>query len=317
MTQQTPGAARAVDPIMTAVARGWKQPGGFIAPMLFPSVPVAARAGKIIKFNADDFKLYNTLRSPGANTTRVQFGRGVGDFSLSDHSLEGALPVEIRDEAAAVPGIDESATIVRQVQNIMDLGREKEAADIARNAASYAASNKATLTSTARWEDPASDPFGDIADAREAIRVKTGFYPNLAVFPPKVIAALKRHPDIVGRLQYTNPNVPTVQLMQGLFEIPRIVDGTSIFLADSGSVTAPSFTEVWGTDVILAYVDITGLAGRGSPSYGYTYQLMNYPVVEPAYYGNNEKSWYYPVTDARRPYLTSADAGFLFTTAVS
>lgn len=317
MAQQTLIAARAVDPILTAVARGWRQPGGFIAPSLFPTVMVNARAGKIIRFTADDFKLYNTLRAPGANTDRVQFGRALGEFALLDHSLEGAIPVEIQEEALAVPGINEATTVIRQVQNIMDLGREKEAADIARNAASYPVGNKVTLTGTARWDTTTGTPLADVAAAREAIRVKTGFYPNVAVMPPKVIASLKTHPTIVDRMKYTNPNVPTLDLLQGLMEIPRILDGSSVFLADGGSVTTPSFTGVWGTDVVLAYVDVTGLAGRGSPSYGYTYQLNGYPIVETAYPGRNEKTMYYPVTDVRRPYLTSADAGYLITTAVS
>ena len=46
MPQQTPGQARVVDPILTAVARGYRSPKAAIANVLFPIVPVGLRAGK-------------------------------------------------------------------------------------------------------------------------------------------------------------------------------------------------------------------------------------------------------------------------------
>ena len=74
---------------------------------------------------------------------------------------------------------------------------------------------------------------------------------------------------------------------------------------------------MWGKDIILAYVDVTPAAGRGSPSFGYTYQLTGYPFVEEPYYGRNEKTWYYPYTDARMPVLVSGYAGYLIKNAVA
>ena len=68
MPQQTPGQARVLDPILTAVARGYRSQKASIANILFPIVPVGARGGRILSFGPNDFKLVSTVRAPGANT---------------------------------------------------------------------------------------------------------------------------------------------------------------------------------------------------------------------------------------------------------
>ena len=47
MPQATPGQARVVDPILSAVARGYRSPKAAVANVLFPIVPVGLRAGKV------------------------------------------------------------------------------------------------------------------------------------------------------------------------------------------------------------------------------------------------------------------------------
>lgn len=316
MSQQSLGNARVINPILTEVARGYQQPGMWGRRALFPTVPVSQRAGTIISFLPEDFKLYATRRAPGAATQRVQFGRASGNFSLVDHSLEGQVPVEVQQESEAVPGIDEGARAIAQVQAVMELGMEKEAADIARTLATYPVGNKATLSGVTQWHQSTSTPIADVEAAREAVRSRIGRYPNRMIIPPKVMTALKQHASIIDRIKYTGRDLPTVELLQSLFEVPQIVVPDSIYLADNADVNAPSaFVDVWGTDVILAYVETASMASRGSPSYGYTYQLNGYPFAEEPYYGRNEKTWFFPYTDARQPVLAGPTAGYLIQAA--
>ncbi len=312
MPQMTTAQARGVDPLLTAVARGYLSPESPIADVLFPIVPVQQRAGRIISFGPDDFKLVSTARAPGANTKRVQFGYSTSAFSLVDYSLEGAVPIELQQEASAVPGIDLGANAVRRVRNLMALEREKQSADLARNAALYATANKLTLSGTSQWSNIASDPFTDIVNAREAVRQQIGRRPNVLTLGPVVLMALRTHPKVLDRLTTSTDRPPaTIQQLQALFELDRIVEGGAVY--HDGT----KFVDVWGKDALLAFTERASLAEMGSPSYGYTYQLAGYPVVEQPYLGRNEKTWYYPVTDARAPVLVGASAGFLFINAAA
>ena len=312
MPQATPGQARVVDPILSAVARGYRSPKAAVANVLFPIVTVGLRAGRIISFGPDDFKLVNTARAPGANTKRIQFGYASENYSLVDYRLEGAVPNELQEEASNGPGIDLSSNAVRRVQNIMALEREKQAADLARNEARYGAGNKETLSGTSQWSDPASDPFTDIMDGKESIRAKIGERPNVLTLGPKVLTALRTHPKVLDRLSTASDRPPaTLQQLQALFELQQIVEGEAVY--HDGS----QFQDVWGKDAILAFTTPASMQEMGSPSFGYTYQLEDRPMVEEGYPDRNANSWFYPVTDAYQPVLAGATAGFLFKSAVA
>lgn len=314
MPQQTPSQARVIDPILTVVARGYRGTQSPVADVLFPIVPVGARAGRIISFGLEDFKLVNTARAPGSNTKRVQFGYASVPYALVDHSLEGAVPLEILEEGREVPGIDHASMAIAKVQNLMALEREKQAADLALNAANYAAGNKITLAGNDRWDvvHADSDPFTDINVGKEAIRSQIGMRPNTLTLGPKVLTALRSNAKVLDRLSTASDRPPaTLAQLAALFEVERIVEGTMVY--HNGTV----FVDVWGTFAHLAYTTPATMAEMGSPNFGYTYQLSDRPVAREPYWHDNSKTWYYPYDDARQPVLVGASAGYLITTAVS
>lgn len=303
--------ARVIDPILTAVARGYESQFPLVANVLFPIVPVIARGGTIISFGREQFQVIDTRRAPGADTKSIEIGYGSGKYSLTDNRLMGKVPVEHMEEAAAVPGIDLASRAVMVVQDKMSLEREVHAAVLARAAGAYASSNKVTLSGDDLWTDPDSNPFIVIEAGKEAIRKKIGRRPNVMVLGPVVLSALRIHPLVLSKLSTSTDRTPaTVAQLQALFEIALIVEGSAIM------DTANAFSDVWGNDAILAYVTPKSLQEMGSQNYGYTYQLRDFPQVEESYLDRGKNSFMYPVSGASQAVLTSADSGFLIKNAV-
>lgn len=311
MPQMNPADARVVDPILSAVARGYLSPAAAAANALFPLVDVFQRGGRIITFGPDAFRLVNTVRAPGANTKRVQFAYGNERFSLIDHSLEGIVPIEIEQEAAAVPGIDLASRAISTVQALMALEREKQASDLATNAANYAASNKDTLSGPGQWSHPDSDPSVAVANAKEAIREQIGVRPNTLVLGPKVLSALKVNPALLGKIRDSDDKMLRTEQVARFLEVDSIVEAGAVY--HDGT----KFVDLWGKSAVLAYTTPASLQQQGSPSYGYTYRLGGYPLVEEPYVDRNAKSWAYPVTDAYQAVLAGPSAGFLWSNAVA
>jgi hypothetical protein len=303
--------ARVIDPVLTTVARGYKN-AAFVGHVLFPKVDVNQRGGKILSFGKEDFMLYATGRAPGENTKRVSFGYLGAPYALDSHSLEGKLPIEHLQEGLAVPGIDLGSMTVNKTQNIIELRLEKQRADVARNAASYPVANKITLAGASQWNDPASDPVKIVEDGKEAVRKKVGKRANTAVIGAAVFSVLKNHPKVVDRMKYTGRDVATPELLASLFGLDQVVVGDAVYANDAGD-----FADVWGNDVILAYTEIGSVAEQGNPSFGYTYQLAGYPIVEESYFDRNAKSFIYPVTDEVAPVIAGAEAGYLIQNAVA
>lgn len=307
----TPGQARVIDPILTTAAQGYKN-NEMIGTALFPIVPVDQRGGKIITFGKEDFMLYNTGRAPGANTKRVSYGYAGDPYALEQHALEGQVPMEYMEDANAVPGIDAGSMAVMKTQNIIALSTEKQQADLATNASNYAASNKATLSGTDQWDDDASKPSSAVSDAIDTVRSKVGKRANTVILGPAVFSALKNHPAIIDRIKHTGRDVVTAELLASLWDVRRVLVGDAVYASDAGE-----FSDVWGKSVIVAYTEVGSLQDMGLPSYGYTYQLRGFPIVEETYYDKPAKSWIYPVTDERKPVIAGALAGFLFSAVVS
>lgn len=311
MPQMSGLAVRVVDPVLTEVARGYRN-AAYVGSALFPRVPVGVRGGKIIEFGKESFRQYNTARAPGSKVVVAQFGYTGQSYALTDHAISGLVPIEHLEDASQTPGIDFGSGAVRFAQDIIALRLEIEQATIARTAASYGANNKATLSGTSQWSHASSTPITAIEDAKEAIRTQTGVRPNTLVVGPKVFAALKVHASIVDRIKYTSREVATPELLAGLFGLDRVVVGDAVYQDAAGTIA-----DAWGKDAVLAYTNIAPLASMGAPSYGYTYQLRNYPLAESPHYNSDHRSWMYPVADSVAPVIAGADAGFLWTNAVA
>ncbi|GAA0311670.1 major capsid protein [Rhodovulum strictum] len=301
--------AAVVDPILSTHARGYRNLE-FISHLLFPRVTIPNRSMRVIKFGKESFRKLNTRRAPGADKKRIQYGYASDPVALIQDALEGVVPIEHQEEAMSVPGIDLGQGAVNMVLDVVDLGHEYEAAQLARNAANYDSNHKLPLAGSARWTSPASVPSEDIDEGKEAIRRSIGRYPNTLVLGPTAFNGLKRNPSVKEQFKYTSKESITAEMLAAYFDIKRVIVGKAVWLPETAD-DATLATDVWGDDAILAYVPEAGDTFQ-VPSYGYTYELRGYPQVEQPYFERSNDSWIYPTKVERRVYLTGAEGGFLF-----
>lgn len=305
------GEARIIDPILSNHARGYTHPNR-VAHFLFPHIQVMSRGGRRLEFNKESFKLYQTTRAPGADRKKVQFGFLGKKFSLDQHNLVGVLPREIQQEAARIPGVDMGRQAVESVQDIISLGKEYETASLARDAANYDADHKITLAGSDQWDHADSDPKSIVKEGREAIRATIGMRPNTMIIGPTVYNSLDDHPKLLEKFKYTSSESITTAMLARYFDMENVHVGEAIYADDTDT-----FVDVWGNDIVLAYVAPAGARRQDAPSYGYTYQLSGYPMVEQPVWEKDNKSWEYDVTDEYSPELVGAEAGYLIKDAVS
>lgn len=314
MPQMNPAQARVIDPVLTEVARGYHN-ADFVGTALFPYVPVGQRGGKILQFGKEHFKLYNTARAPGSQVARILSSYGDQQFALESHAIEEGVPDELNEEAAAVPGVDLGMGASRRAQDIIAHRLEYVQAALATTAGNYAGSNKVTLSGTSQWSDftnGVSDPIANVETAKEAVRAQIGRRPNTLVMGGAVFAKVKQHPKIVDRIKYTSREVATPELLAALFGVQRVLVGDAVYVDAAGAMA-----DMWGKFVVLAYTDTAPVSDAGRPSYGYTYRLRNYPVVEAPYRDPKTKSWVYQVSDEVVPVIAGAEAGYLISAAVA
>ncbi|HAE47583.1 MAG TPA: hypothetical protein DCK97_09210, partial [Tistrella mobilis] len=296
-------------------ARGYRNPA-YVASALCPRVPVPSRSDKVIKYDKSDFRAISARRSPGGPTLRLQLGYASDTVALDQDSVEIVVPREHLQEAQRQqPSLARALTNTGRVMKRLDLGLEIQVATMARSTATYGTNNRVALTGSDRWTSPDSDPLDDILAGQAAISRSIGVEGNVLIVGPTSLKALQKHPGIQSRFTYSTPGLLTATMLSSYFGVPVVLGG-AVYLPEGALDTDPA-VPVWGDDAILAYVpDVPeDQQDMGEPAYGYTYELEGYPAVETPYYHDNRKSWMYPMTVERRPYIVGAEGGFLIQNA--
>lgn len=315
MSQQTLAQTRVVDPILSEHARGYRRPGN-VAQALFPLAPVNAYGGKVIQFGKEAFRLYNGKRAPGTNVKRIDFGYEGQPYAIVPTALEAKVPWERMRDANAVPGINLASRAVNLVLAAQQLEQEYDSAQLARNAANYDNDHKLALVGANRWTGANGDPTSDINNAQTAIGDTIGVEGNTVLLSRRAFNAARLNPKILERFKGTAAaaNSVTLDMLKALWNVENIVVG------GAKVATGPNdtFGDVWGSDVIVAYVAQgigDGMGNPEEPSYGYTYLIEGMPAVEEPYQDRNARSWIYPVANDATPVLSGMAAGFLIQNA--
>jgi len=295
---------RGVDPILTTLARGYTQ-ADLIADSLFPVVDVPKEAGQYPEFGKEAFMLYNTQRALRAKSNRMDPGvLNWVDFSTTEHDLE--YPIDYREKNEADFNLQKHAAVT--VQGALDLQREYQAAQLAQNTDTYGADNKIVLSGTSQFSDyDNSDPVSVVDEGKEAIRTKTGKYPNTMAMGATAFKTLKEHPALLAKIKYSMKGVLTENLMKEIFDFKYLAVGRAVYADDDGV-----FHDVWSDSIVLAYVPekMSGMdRDWKDPSYGYTLRRKGYPFVDR--YEEGKKVELVRNTDNHTVKVVGAGAGYL------
>jgi len=295
---------RLVDPVLTTLAQGFENPA-FVAESLFPTVSVSKLKGKIPFFGKEAFVVRSTERAVRSQSNRIM----PGDFELVNFATQE------RDIETAIDYLEEEESpdyfryeqrIAKNLSDILKLGKEKEAADLAQNTSNYSVGMFAELTESEAFNNPEStSPLTIIKDAMSSVRNRIARYPNTIVMGVSVFNALMTHSELTNLVKYSGLASVSKDILAKILNIENIVVGMGVHTADGSN-----FTDVWGGNMVLAYVDKSQKRNEYNPSFGYTFQREGMPEID-TYYENGGKIKVIRNTDNYGIVITAKDAAFL------
>ena len=310
-TQLSPSEARVIDPVLTTAVRGYEN-SAHVWPHIFPAVPVAARGGRLVQFDAEHFAQAALERAPGADIPEINIGYSSKKFALTQRAVAAKVPIENAEEAAAVPGIDIGSVAVSRAMDFNSLQIEIAAAGLI-VAANFTDRTEA-LAGATQWSHKDSTPAREVRSAYSTIRQGIGRDPNTLLVGKEVHDALINNPDVIDRIKHTQPAVGDAideAALARYFRVGKYVVGAAMKGAPG------NFSNIWGKIALLCYSNVTPLASQGSPSFGYTYRLRGYPMASPPWWNRKNDSWMYPVKTEDTPEIVGAAAGYLWTAVVA
>lgn len=283
-------------------------PGTFIAPALFPLVPVQKISNKYyIYTKADWLRREADVRAPGTRAPRADYGLSTANYTCVERAIAKGVPDELVANADAPLNMLADAT--RWATNQIMLEQESDVASLA-----FGTGWSSSATPAPLWSDDTSNPLGDAETARHTVVATIGQEANKGVIGRGLWRYLKQHPDIVDRIKYTaGPNSPAVvaaKTVAALFELDDVLIGSAINDTASEGATS-SISYLWGNHMLIAYV--TGGPSLLAPSAGYVFTYQNREVTR--FTEEQERQTVIEVRQAWDSVITAADAGYLIKSA--
>jgi hypothetical protein len=248
------------------------EPQGTIVQNFLPIVNVGKQSDLYFKYDKGDFFRVpsTTVRAPRTKGRTATFNVSSDSYYATNYALVDEMDYETLVNQDQPLKIDEKSA--RNLFNLLNLDMENRVAGVLTTGSNLGG----TAAVSSKWDSSAagtSDPFGDIATAKEAIRSTTGLEPNTIILGKECYDALLRHADILDRIKYVQKGVVTSDLLASLFDVANVYVGKSIINTGSENL-ADSFSDIWGKNTVLGHFASADTDGK-NPSLMYGFRWTN------------------------------------------
>jgi hypothetical protein len=308
------------------------KPENLIGERVFPILPLASPASKILKYSkANMFRLETgTLyRAEGGETKIFDWDLETQTVTPRQISAGESVPVEMID-IEQMPGQLPTNSIIDAVQHAtarIDEFKEKLISDVIYGNTWLDGTNGGSAPSAGNggWAlDTSANSFiKDVYNAKYQILQSTGIRPNVLVMDTQTFYAQQFNPIVSDKIKYTQRSVTTAELLAELLQLDEVIIGSSVYTGapENKHTKSPStMTPIWSPsghgNAFLFHREAPGLrvvtAGlqfrlpyRGSLRY-----------VE-GYYDFRKRSYVYTVTEAIDIAPVALDVGWSFSRTYS
>lgn len=261
-----------IQPRLTSVTLAYRN-AAFVADLVLPRIPVPGSAFKWSKFTlADAFTIPDTRVGRKSAPNRIDWTATEQNDTTVDYALDDAIPRADTDNAVGTP-VDPYVRSTELMSDLIALDRENRVASIVFNLNTYPSGQRTTLSGTAQWSDPNSDPVGAILAALDSCLIR----PNVLVLGQAAWTKLRVHPKVTAAVYPTGGNAtgggsPVArQALAELLELEEIVVGQSWYNSAKPGQTA-SLSRLWGKHAALIYRAPQVISPNGTITFGFTAQ---------------------------------------------
>jgi hypothetical protein len=240
-----------LNPILTTIANQFmSDPKGFVAAEIFPEFDAPTQSGLYYMFAPGDIVNVPKLnpRAPGAPYQRLQTKISNDNYACENYGLEAPAPDEERKKYASYFDLDKLKT--NRIVDTIRINRELRVASLVQGA------GVTTAAIAIPWNDPSSNPKGDVDAAKETIRRASGMRGaslKLVISEPTFLT-LQYHPKLVDLFKFTTPGLLNEDKLASYLGIAEVVVAYNI-QATNNEGQAFTAADIWGNMALLCAVN--------------------------------------------------------------
>jgi hypothetical protein len=280
------GSTLYINQPLTTISTAYGQQGNWIAPQVFPNVPVARQGDLYWKYPQGDWKrTIAGVRAPATEsvgggwemTTDSYFAKVYAVHKdVDDQTRQNATGGGFNLDADAARWVTEQLLLKRDVlwtQTFMKTGVWTGASGTngGANGADLVGENSGTTANKfIRFDQSGSDPIGVFTAQILGLARRTGVRPNTLVMGPAVYAALLNNTSIIERVKYSGGGFLTEDVIRQALGVERLViTWTTQNAAPRGAADSIGFLNE--KDALLVYAPQTPGLQQLSGGYIFTW----------------------------------------------
>ena len=287
MAQPSAADVRPVDPVLTNLSRGYKNPM-FHWDKIAPVKEVAEQSGTFFVYTKDFWFRRQTgaERSPEGPYLRVGYGVSTDTYRTIERGYEKALG-DVTSKMSQTPEALET-TDVQFLANLMQLHLEKTVAGDVWATGKWGTDR--TLTATEQWSDYAnSDPIADVELAKRTARRLTGQVSYRMFVGALTWETLKEHPLLLDKYKHTQRGVLTEELVAAALGVTQLQVMASVEnTAAEGATFAGA--DIWADNALIVAYNPAGLFVPAGASTIVWDEKGNVPWAVDNYYEDQTRS---------------------------
>jgi len=274
MPQPTAGDVHVNRPLTNISVAYLQDLNEFIADKVFPNVPVQKQSDRYFEYPRDQW-----FRTDAQKRGVAQESAGSGfevdntpNYFCDVYALHKDIDDQIRANADAPINMDSDAT--EFVTRGLALRKEKDwAANYFTTGIWTGSDTGGDITPSTLWDASGSTPIKDIREQMSAMKIKTGFYPNVLVLAEDVWVALQDNADFLDRIAITQRKIVTTELLAAVLGIEKVLTAAAVEnTAKEGATRAMQY--VFTSDAALYYAQPRPSLMK--PSAGYIFSWTGY-----------------------------------------
>lgn len=236
----------------------------FVAPQVFPIVPVEFQTNKYWTYTKNDWlRDEATVRADASESAGSGYNVSTGTYGCDVFAFHKDVGDQQRRNTD--PSINLDTDAARFVANRLLMRMEAQwVTDF------FATSIWATdSTPTNLWSNySTSDPIDDVEGGKDGILSVTGFEANTLVLGYAVYRKLRHHPDIVDRIKYTSASTITPEMLAAVFDVERVLVAKAVKATNVEGETG-AYSYMFGKHALLCYA--APAPSLLAPSAGYVF----------------------------------------------
>lgn len=295
---------------------------GCIADMISPKVSCPKKTGKYYKYDNSHFRLEDDEYSSRGGANEITRDYSTANYDITGYAYKEWIDGDVLSESDSEIRPELKQGAILGIMDGLKLKSEKRLADLLFSATTFSGHTSA-LTSTDRWDNPASDPVAQWKVASRAVLLDGKAPVNSVIFGYEAwlngIAYNAALLDLLGdnTIKVITPELLTRIFIANNIPVQQVFIGSAVVdTADEGASSSDSF--IWGKGALFCNIDMRQKTYRGSTVVK-TFVLKNKPVEYKFYKDKDEDKeglWAF----GRKYYqhnTVDANRGYYFSTVVS